>query len=227
MNTNLTYTMSTSPQCSSCLSMRWIFSLVWFYFRGQRWFCARRCWFFFSHLRVQRLIFSKKNLLQGKPRKKKKHLTSLIRIQTDSCSFSGSQKDNRFHSCTLLVVSRGLLFSGLSHSLGQLFSRLMICPEYSLAVCVFLVIDCGWSSFSPSSIFPGVLMMIMPARPPSRAAIKLPNGPPGALLWTCCHFDRNMNKKIKKNLPFMCYWVRIYCTSFHTEDFSGCHWKDC
>lgn len=70
-------------------------------------------------------------------------------------------------------------------------------------------------------------MMIMPARPPSRAAIKLPNGPPGALLWTCCHFDRNMNKKIKKNLPFMCYWVRIYCTSFHTEDFSGCHWKDC
>lgn len=72
MNTNLTYTMSMSPQCSSCLSMRWIFSLVWFYFRGQRWFCARRCWFFFSHLRVQRLIFSKKNLLQGKPREKKK-----------------------------------------------------------------------------------------------------------------------------------------------------------
>lgn len=188
--------------------------------------CEKVLIFFLSPQSSASHIFQKE-FASREAKKKKKHLTSLIRIQTDSCSFSGSQKDNRFHSCTLLVVSRGLLFSGLSHSLGQLFSRLMICPEYSLSVCVFLVIDCGWSSFSPSSIFPGVLMMIMPARPPSRAAIKLPNGPPGALLWTCCHFDRNMNKKIKKNLPFMCYWVRIYCTSFHTEDFSGCHWKDC
>lgn len=134
-----------------------------------------------------------KDLLQVKPR-------IVIQIQKDPCSFFHSWNDNKVPLLLPCVHVKRFVI--------QWTATLMIYLEYSVDVSIYLAIRVRMILSSPFIYLPRGFIMIMPPMTPFRVAIKLPNGPPWALLWTCCHFVR------KKKPPLSIIHV-LLSVSFH------------